>query len=63
MRYRGGSAGNDTRFYRWEGCPCVAFGARGGGAHGPNEYAELESVVETAKVIALVMLDWCGYER
>lgn len=62
VRYRGGSAGNDTRFYRWEGCPCVAFGARGGGAHGPNEYVELESIVETSKVLALVLLDWCGYE-
>ncbi|MFC0472321.1 peptidase [Halalkalibacter kiskunsagensis] len=31
-------------------------------AHFPNEYIELNKVFETAEIIALTLLDWCGIE-
>jgi acetylornithine deacetylase len=32
-------------------------------AHFPNEYIEIESVFQTAEIIALTMLDWCGVKE
>lgn len=60
--YSGGSAGNDTRFYRLYGTPTIALGPQGMDYHGIDEYVELDSLTETAKILALTMFDWCGYE-
>ena len=36
---------SDGRFYGELGIPAVAFGVGGSGQHGPDEYADLRSVV------------------
>jgi acetylornithine deacetylase len=42
------------------GIPTLLFGPRGGGAHNPNEYVEVESVLDTARVFLTAALEWCG---
>lgn len=58
---RGGLGGNDERFYnRYYDIPCPSVGPEGGNGHGSDEYVEIDSLVETAKIHALTMIDWCG---
>lgn len=62
-KFIGGSAGLDTRHYVLHGkIPAICLGPRGSGLHSADEYVEIDSVVETAKILALTILDWCGYE-
>jgi acetylornithine deacetylase len=46
--------------HREFGIPTLLFGPRGGGAHNPNEYVEVESVIETAEVLLTAALQWCS---
>jgi acetylornithine deacetylase len=55
----GKPAGLDTRFCKEFGISACAFGPNGGNIHGIDEYVDLQSVVQTTKVIALTMLHWC----
>ncbi len=58
--YRGGLGGNDERFYnRYYDVPCPSVGPRGNNAHGPDEYAEIDSLVETAAILATTAMEWC----
>lgn len=59
----GGAAGLDTRFFvRYGNIPAITLGPRGFNLHSTDEYVELNSVVETAKVIALAIANWCRTE-
>ncbi|WP_409342023.1 peptidase [Paenibacillus sp. MBLB4367] len=41
--------------------PTIVFGPGVTGvAHYPNEYIELQKVIEAAEIIALTVIDWCG---
>jgi acetylornithine deacetylase/succinyl-diaminopimelate desuccinylase len=40
----------DGRLYRAEGIQTIGFGPKGGGAHGPDEYVDIPSLVEEARV-------------
>jgi acetylornithine deacetylase len=42
------------------GIPTLLFGPRGAGAHNPDEYVEVESVLQTAEVLLTAALQWCG---
>lgn len=42
------------------GIPTVIYGPRGGGAHGPDEWVSLSSVVEVARVLAAAAAEFCG---
>jgi acetylornithine deacetylase len=55
----GKPAGLDTRFCSEFGIAACAFGPNGGEIHGVDEWVDLDSVVKTAKVAALTILDWC----
>ncbi|RVA34391.1 M20/M25/M40 family metallo-hydrolase, partial [Mesorhizobium sp. M7A.F.Ca.US.001.01.1.1] len=57
---RGFVAVCDAAHYAGAGVDGVIFGPSGDGFHGSDEYVEVESVVETAKVIAASVIDWCG---
>ena len=50
----------DAAHYAGVGVPCVIYGCSGDGFHGVDEYVEIESLVETAKLIAGAIIDWCG---
>ena len=55
------SGGLDTRFSPYFGFPSFVFGPVGDRYHGPDEYVEIDSMVQVAKVAAKFVLDWCGY--
>ncbi len=42
------------------GIPALLFGPCGSGAHNPDEYVELASVITTAEVLLSAALEWCG---
>ena len=61
--YVGGLGGVDERFYqRYYDIPAISIGPRGEGGHAADEYVEIDSLVETAKTLALTAIDWCGTE-
>ena len=45
--------------HREFGIPTLLFGPKGAGAHNPDEYVEVESVIQTAEVLLTAALDWC----
>jgi acetylornithine deacetylase len=50
----------DAAHYAGAGVDGVIFGPSGDGFHGKDEYVDVESLVETTKVIAATIIDWCG---
>jgi acetylornithine deacetylase len=40
--------------------PTLVFGPCGGGAHNPNEYVEMRSLMQSAEAMLVAALDWCG---
>jgi len=44
------------------GSSTVTFGPRGGNAHGADEFIYLDDLIATEKILALTILEWCGYE-
>lgn len=64
VNYRGGLGGNDERFYnRYYDIPCPSVGPSGGNGHGTDEYVDVDSLVDTAQVLALTAMEWCGVEE
>jgi acetylornithine deacetylase len=59
----GRAAGNDARFTQYYDKPGLAFGPTCANMHGPDEYVEIDSVIDTAKVLAAHIIDWCGVEE
>jgi len=53
----------DAGWLNRAGIPCVYYGPGGDlkQAHSVNEFVELGEVFKTTKVLALTLLDWCGY--
>lgn len=58
----GKAAGLDTRFAAAYGMPSFTFGPEGKNLHGIDEYVEIQSVIDCTKIMALSILDWCGYQ-
>jgi acetylornithine deacetylase/succinyl-diaminopimelate desuccinylase family protein len=50
----------DAAHYAAAGVAPVIFGPSGDGFHGYDEYVEVASLLETTKVIAASIIDWCG---
>src|SRR5579884_154165 len=42
------------------GIPTLLFGPCGAGAHNPDEYVEVASVLDSAAVLLAAALEWCG---
>jgi len=59
----GGSAGLDTRHFVHQGIPAVTCGPKAERIHSYDEIVHIDSVVQTAQVIASTMIDWCGATR
>jgi len=57
---RGFVAVCDAAHYAGAGVDGVIYGPSGDGFHGDDEYVDIASLVETTKVIAAAVLDWCG---
>jgi acetylornithine deacetylase/succinyl-diaminopimelate desuccinylase-like protein len=52
----------DAAFYAGAGVTPVIYGPAGAGLHSEDEYVEVASLTETAKVYAAVILRWCGVQ-
>ena len=57
------TAGLDTRFGPFFDTPSFVFGPVGGLLHCSNEYVELDSVIQTIKVLAAFVIRWCAVEE
>jgi acetylornithine deacetylase len=44
------------------GIPAVLWGARGGNTHNPDEYVEIDSLIDAASVLLAFVCGWCGVE-
>jgi acetylornithine deacetylase len=54
----------NSTFSNIGGTPTILFGPGDPAkAHQSNEYVDVEEVVKATKVIALSIMDWCGYEQ
>jgi acetylornithine deacetylase len=42
------------------GTPALIWGPKGGNAHAPDEYVEVEPFMDLVKMYALTMIEWCG---
>jgi len=59
----GGNGGCDAWIRSlYGGSSTVIFGPGGGNAHGADEFVYLDDVIATQKILALTILQWCGYE-
>ena len=47
-------------FHQAFAIPAVLWGARGGNTHGADEYLEIDSVVQAARVLLQFVCEWCG---
>ncbi|MEO6061403.1 MAG: ArgE/DapE family deacylase [Thermoflexales bacterium] len=56
----GNTSGLDTRFAAYYDMPALAFGPKGANLHGADEYVELDTVFETARLLALFAAEWCA---
>lgn len=54
------TSGVDSRFAHYFGFPGVCWGHRGDNNHGVDEWTDLESVVQSTKVLAAMIIRWCG---
>ncbi|MEA2593605.1 MAG: acetylornithine deacetylase [Thermomicrobiales bacterium] len=51
----------DARYIdRAAGEQAVYYGPSGGNIHAPDEYVDIASIVTTARVLARMIVDWCG---
>lgn len=57
---KGFEAVTDAAHYAGKGVTPIIYGPAGDGFHGDNEYVDVQSLVETTKVIAATVLDMCG---
>ena len=58
--YQGVSFWTDAALLADAGIPTVIFGPKGKGLHSSIEYVELDSVVNTAEIIAQTIIDFCN---
>ncbi len=56
----GATWGMDTRLAPYFNMPAISFGTSGGNVHGVDEYVEIDSVINCARVLAAFIMDWCG---
>src|SRR5579883_3328124 len=54
------TGGLDARLCGAFGIPAACIGARGANMHSIDEYVDLDTVIETTKIIAATIVSWCG---
>lgn len=59
-KIKGFEAVTDAAHYAGKGVVPIIYGPSGDGFHGDNECVEVDSLIETTKVIAATALDMCG---
>ena len=60
-KYYGFAAVDDAAFLNQTGIPAISMGPGSlTVAHAPNEYVEIAELMDSAKIYALSIVDWCG---
>ncbi|WLR51744.1 ArgE/DapE family deacylase [Bacillus tianshenii] len=59
----GRASGNDARFTQYYNKPGICFGPKGNSIHGPDEYVELDSVIQVANVFANYIVNWANTDK
>ena len=60
----GFDAATDSMIFNlYTNTPAVVYGPTGGGFHSPDEYVEIDGLVNCAKTLALTILDFCGSDH
>lgn len=60
-RYYGFVGSNDASFLSRAGIPTITLGPGNlKAAHAPNEYVEIDDLVDAAKIYAMTIVTWCG---
>ncbi|MFO7544242.1 MAG: ArgE/DapE family deacylase [Trueperaceae bacterium] len=55
------TATTDARIYQlYYAIPTTCYGPVGANLHAPDEWVDLQSMIDTTLVLALAVLDWCG---
>lgn len=63
LEYQVSTATTDIRHFNlYYGIPAICYGPAGDRIHGPDESVDLESLATATKVLALLVMDWCGVE-
>ena len=64
LRHYAATGLTDARHYvLYQGTEATCYGPEADGIHGIDESVGLESMHETTRVLARVIMDWCGVER
>jgi len=58
----GRASGNDGRFSQYFGMAGACIGAKAANIHGIDEYVETSSVIQIVHILAMTVLQWCGFE-
>ena len=58
----GRASGNDGRFSQYFDMAAACTGPVANNIHGLDEYVEISSAVQLIKVLAVFVLDWCGFQ-
>lgn len=61
--FAGRAAGLDARFAPYFDMASACTGPVAGNVHGIDEYVEIPSVIDVAKIVAVTTLNWCGYQE
>lgn len=60
---KGFPGGIDTRFFvNYADTPAICFGPGAYNIHGTDEYLPVEELRQTTEALALLAMEWCGYE-
>lgn len=60
--YIGRASGIDSRFSQYFNMAAACTGPKANNIHGIDEYVEIPSVIQVVQVLALTILEWCGYD-
>lgn len=50
----------DLFVFHYFGIPAVLWGPAGGNTHGSDEFVEIDTIIEAAKVLLIFICSWCG---
>jgi len=63
VEYIGRAGGNDCRFTQYFNMVGALTGPKAVNIHGTDEYVEIPTVIQTAQILAMTILQWCGWQE
>lgn len=63
VAFIGRAGGIDSRFSQYFGMAAACTGPKVANIHGIDEYVEIPSIFQVTKILAMTVLNWCGYHE